>query len=95
MIITGIVIFGWIGYKFSIGWIPSGYTMTVIGFVALFINILSTFILARYQNDSLDIRAVWLCTRNDAINNVLIIMAGFATIRYTSMYPDILVSIWM
>ena len=51
--------------------------------------------LSKYQNNSLDLRAVWLCTRNDAINNILIIIAGFLTIAFSSIYPDILVSIWM
>jgi Co/Zn/Cd efflux system component len=39
------------------------------------VNIVSTLLLAKYQDTSLDIRAVWLCTRNDAMNNVLIIIA--------------------
>ena len=94
MIITGIIIFLWIIYKYSIGWIPHGETMTIIGFFALMVNIVSTIILAKYQDNSLDIRAVWLCTRNDAINNILIIIAGFLTImfssisRYSGQYMD-------
>lgn len=95
MIITGITIFWWITYKYSIWWIPHGETMTVIGFLALMVNIVSTVLLSKYQDNSLDIRAVWLCTRNDAINNILIIIAGFLTILFSSIYPDILVSIWM
>ena len=69
--------------------------MTVIGFLALIVNIVSTVLLSKYQDNSLDIRAVWLCTRNDAINNILIIIAGFLTILFSSIYPDIIVSIWM
>lgn len=95
MIVTGLVIFAWIGYKVMVGWIPHGETMTIIGFLALLVNIASTVVLAKYQDNSLDIRAVWLCTRNDAINNILIIIAGFLTIIYSSIYPDILVSVWM
>ncbi len=95
MVVTGIIIFLWIIYKYSIGWIPHGETMTIIGFFALMVNIISTIILAKYQDNSLDIRAVWLCTRNDAINNILIIIAGFLTIMFSSIYPDIVVSIWM
>lgn len=95
MVVTGIIIFLWIIYKYSIGWIPHGETMTIIGFFALMVNIVSTIILAKYQDNSLDIRAVWLCTRNDAINNILIIIAGFLTTMFSSIYPDIVVSIWM
>jgi Co/Zn/Cd efflux system component len=69
--------------------------MTVIGVFALVVNIVSTILLSKYQDNSLDIRAVWLCTRNDAINNILIIIAGFLTMIFSSIYPDIIVSIWM
>jgi Co/Zn/Cd efflux system component len=69
--------------------------MTIIGVFALIVNIVSTILLSKYQDNSLDIRAVWLCTRNDAINNILIIIAGFLTIIFPSIYPDIIVSIWM
>mgnify|MGYP000998628135 FL=1 len=69
--------------------------MTIIGVFALLVNIVSTILLSKYQDNSLDIRAVWLCTRNDAINNILIIIAGFLTIIFSSIYPDIIVSIWM
>lgn len=95
MVITGIIIFLWIAYKYSVWWIPHGETMTVIGVFALLVNIVSTILLSKYQDNSLDIRAVWLCTRNDAINNILIIIAGFLTIFFSSIYPDIIVSVCM
>ncbi len=57
------------------GWIPKGEVMTAIGFLALVVNLLSTWLLQKFQNNSLDLRAVWLCTRNDALGNILIIIA--------------------
>lgn len=95
MVLTGIAIFIWIAYKWKIWWIPEGSTMTIIGLMALLVNIISASILRKYQDESLDIRAVWLCTRNDAINNILVIIAGFLTLRYGSIYPDIVASTWM
>lgn len=95
MVLTGIIIFIWILYKYLNGWIPNGFAMSIIGVCALWVNIISTFLISKYQNESLDIQAVWLCTRNDALNNVLIIIAGILTVFLSSIYPDILVSIWM
>lgn len=69
--------------------------MTIVGVFALTVNLFSAWLLQKFQNNSLDLRAVWLCTRNDAIGNILIIVAGYCTIAFNSIYPDILVSIFI
>lgn len=69
--------------------------MTTIGFFALVVNLLSTWLLQKFQNNSLDLRAVWLCTRNDALGNILIIIAGYLTLYFSSPIPDMLVSLFM
>lgn len=67
MILLGGSILIWAVFKYVNGWIPRGEIMTTIGFLALIVNLLSTWLLQRFQNTSLDLRAVWLCTRNDAL----------------------------
>ncbi len=88
-------ILAWAGWKYMNGWIPKGEVMTAIGFLALVVNLLSTWLLQKFQNNSLDLRAVWLCTRNDALGNILIIIAWYATLYFSSPIPDILVSVFM
>jgi Co/Zn/Cd efflux system component len=95
MLLLGIGVLVWAGFKYINGWIPRGEVMTAIGFLALIINLLSTWLLQKFQNNSLDLRAVWLCTRNDALGNILIILAGYATVYFWSVLPDIFVSIFM
>lgn len=75
MILFGFSIFIWAISKYINGWVPRGEVMTIIGFLALIANLLSTWLLQKFQNNSLDLRAVWLCTRNDALGNILIIIA--------------------
>jgi Co/Zn/Cd efflux system component len=95
MFIMGIIILVWSVFKYFYGWIPHGGTMSVIGFFALTVNLLSSFLLVKFQNRSLDLQAVWLCTRNDALGNILIIIAGYATVYFSSALPDIAVSLFM
>lgn len=95
MILFGFGILLWASFKYVNGWVPRGEIMTTIGFLALIVNILSTWLLQRFQNTSLDLRAVWLCTRNDALWNILIIIAGYLTLYFSSSIPDILVSLFM
>jgi Co/Zn/Cd efflux system component len=40
-------------------------------------------------------RSVWICSRNDAINNVLVIAAGVAVLWSGSNLPDLLVAFIM
>lgn len=95
MIFLGLGILLWASFKYVNGWVPRGEIMTAIGFLALIVNLLSTWLLQRFQNNSLDLRAVWLCTRNDALGNILIIIAGYLTLYFASPIPDILVSLFM
>lgn len=95
MLIMGLVILIWSIFKYFYGWVPHGETMSLIGFFALVVNLVSTFLLIKFQNRSLDLQAVWLCTRNDALGNILIIIAGYATVYFSSALPDIAVSLFM
>lgn len=95
MILTGIVIFAWIIYKYISGRVPNGITMSILWVLALWVNIISTVLISKYKDESLDIQAVWLCTRNDAINNILILVAWIITLYFNSIYPDIIISFWM
>jgi Co/Zn/Cd efflux system component len=85
----------WAVFKYVNGWVPRGEIMTTIWFLALVVNLVSTWLLQKFQNNSLDLRAVWLCTRNDALGNILIIIAGYLTLYFDSPIPDILVSLFM
>jgi Co/Zn/Cd efflux system component len=95
MILLGVGVLIWAIFKYINGWVPRGDVMTTIWFLALVVNLLSTWLLQKFQNNSLDLRAVWLCTRNDALGNILIIIAGYLTLYFVSPIPDILVSIFM
>lgn len=95
MILMAVAIFIVVVYKFFYGWVPSGEVMTLVWVWALFVNVFSAFLLQKFQHTSLDLRAVWLCTRNDAIGNVLIIIAGYLTLEFMSPYPDIIVSVFI
>ncbi len=95
MIFLGAGVLIWAVSKYIHGWVPRGEIMTTIWFLALVVNLVSTWLLQKFQNNSLDLRAVWLCTRNDALGNILIIIAGYLTFYFSSSIPDILVSIFM
>lgn len=57
---------------------PSPFIMSWVGFAALAANLISAFVLLKFKDGDSNARSVWLCTRNDAIGNILIILAGIA-----------------
>ncbi|MBP7703702.1 MAG: cation transporter [Caulobacter sp.] len=55
---------------------PEPVTMGVIGAAALAVNITSALLLLRYRDGDANVRSVWLCSRNDAIGNVAVLIAA-------------------
>lgn len=74
---------------------PDPFAMGAIGFVALLVNILVALMLYRYRTGDANMRSVWICSRNDAINNLLVIIAGLAVLWSASGLPDLLVAFVM
>ena len=74
--------------------IPEGKGMSVVGFGALLINVSCAILIARHKREEGGlVSAAYYSARNDAIANILIIGAGFITIRYPSIWPDLVIGI--
>ena len=67
--------------------------MGIVGFMALAANAASVVILLRWRDGDSNVRSVWLCSRNDAIGNVGVILAGGLVAFTGSAWPDLIVAI--
>jgi Co/Zn/Cd efflux system component len=67
--------------------------MGLIGFLALVANLTSLLILMRWRDGDSNVRSVWLCSRNDAIGNVGVIIAGIVVGITGAAWPDLLVAV--
>lgn len=74
------------------GAVPSWDVMSIIGITALFANISSAYILYKFREGDSNMRSVWLCTRNDAIGNIAVILAAIAIYFLHSAWPDLIVA---
>jgi len=74
---------------------PESTTMSTVGLAALAANVISALILMKYRDGDANVRSVWLCTRNDAVGNVAVVLAGVAVAWTASAWPDLLVAIGM
>ena len=74
-----------------LGSVPAAATMGAIGALALAANLACFLLLLRHRSDDLNMRSTWLCSRNDIIGNVAVLISAAAVARFGSNGPDVLV----
>jgi Co/Zn/Cd efflux system component len=72
--------------------VPKAEIMGAIGFLALAANAASVLLLMRYKDGDANVRSVWLCSRNDAIGNVAVMLAAVAVWGTATAWPDLIVA---
>jgi Co/Zn/Cd efflux system component len=91
----GVFVLGKAFFQGQSGGQPIAMTMGAIGFLALCANLFVAALLYRYRTGDANMRSVWLCTRNDAIGNLLVIAAAAGVWGTASKWPDLAVAIVM
>jgi Co/Zn/Cd efflux system component len=90
--LMGLWVFGSTLYHVLILGLPRAEIMGVIGVLALGANAASVLLLMRYKDGDANVRSVWLCSRNDAIGNVAVMIAALAVWGTNTAWPDLLVA---
>jgi Co/Zn/Cd efflux system component len=90
--VYGVFVIGTALWHLAAGTVPEAQTMGVIGFAALAANGLVAVLLFAYRNGDSNMRSVWLCTRNDAIGNVAVLLAALGVWQAGSGLPDLFVA---
>lgn len=72
--------------------VPEPVVMGIVGFVALLANVSVAALLFAYRNGDSNMRSVWLCSRNDAISNLAVMLAALGVFGTGTGGPDIAVA---
>lgn len=72
---------------------PGVGTMGIVGGLALAANLACFFLLYRHRSDNLNMSSTWLCSRNDLIANVGVLLAAGSCYLLSSRWPDIIVGV--
>ncbi len=75
--------------------VPLAAVMGSIGLIALIANVFSALILFKFRQGDSNMRSIWLCSRNDAIGNLAIMIAASGVFALNSGWPDFIVAILM
>ncbi|MEP4029951.1 cation transporter [Roseibium polysiphoniae] len=95
LLLMGLWVAGSTLYQLLVLGVPEAGVMGAIGFLALAANIASVLLLMKYKDGDANVRSVWLCSRNDAIGNVAVMLAALAVWATSTAWPDLIVAALM
>ena len=84
----------WTGYQklAGVGGVPDAHILGLVAAGAFVVNVFCAMLLMRHRDTGGSLgKAAWLCARNDALANVAIIAAAFATMLSPTIWPDLVV----
>ncbi|MFQ3455940.1 cation transporter [Bradyrhizobium sp. UFLA01-814] len=85
-------VFGSTVYQTFVLGVPKAEVMGAIGMLALAANLGSVLLLLPYKDGDANVRSVWLCSRNDAIGNLIVMAAALGVWGSVSAWPDLAVA---
>jgi Co/Zn/Cd efflux system component len=74
------------------GTLPEAFTMGAVGTAALIANAISFALLWAYRSGDANMRSAWVCSRNDVLGNLAVLLAAAGVFGTGSGWPDIVVA---
>ena len=92
MAVFGMWVIGVAAFNVYTGVTPHAYTMGIVGISALLANAASFGLLWRFRDGDSNMRSAWICTRNDVLGNLAVMLAALGVFGTGTAWPDILVA---
>ena len=89
MSVYGVAVLAYAAWRAWLGAPPEPLTMGVVGLLALTVNFSVAALLYRFREGDANMRSVWLCTRNDVIANILVLIAAAGVFGTGTVWPDV------
>jgi len=74
------------------GTLPSAFTMGTVGIAAFAANAASFGLLWAYRDGDANMRSAWICTRNDVLGNIAVLLAAGGVLGTGMGWPDLMVA---
>jgi Co/Zn/Cd efflux system component len=88
----GLWVMGTVVWHATHGTLPNAFTMGAVGFAALAANAASFGLLWAYRGGDANMRSAWICTRNDVLGNLAVLLAALGVFGTGTGWPDIIVA---
>lgn len=92
MMAFGLYVLGHAIWSLWNGGSPEPLTMGLVALLALAVNVGVAWMLYAFREGDANMRSVWLCSRNDAISNVAVMLAALGVLGTGSAWPDLAVA---
>ena len=79
--------------KIFVDGLPDTATMGLFGLLALVANTICFVLLTRFRDGDINLRATWVCSRNDMIGNVGVLIAAGLVWWLGAGWPDIVIGL--
>lgn len=90
--VFGLWVIGTVIWHSLHGTLPSAFTMGTVGLAALAANAASFGLLWTYREGEANMRSAWICTRNDVLGNVAVLLAAAGVFGTGTGWPDVTVA---
>ncbi|AMO22430.1 cation diffusion facilitator family transporter [Ramlibacter solisilvae] len=88
----GAFVLGKAVFNLSAGTVPEPITMGAVGVAALAVNASVAVMLFRFRTGDANMQSAWICSRNDALGNVAVMLAALGVFGTGSAWPDLVVA---
>jgi Co/Zn/Cd efflux system component len=90
--VFGLWVIGTVVWHALHGTLPSAITMSAVGLMALVANAASFALLWAHRAGDANMRSAWVCTRNDVLGNLAVLVAALGVFGTHTGWPDIIVA---
>jgi Co/Zn/Cd efflux system component len=90
--VMGVGVLGSTLYRVFVVGVPEAEVMGLVGVLALAANLASVLLLVKWKDGDANVRSVWLCSRNDAIGNIAVLVAASGVWATHTGWPDLIVA---
>jgi Co/Zn/Cd efflux system component len=92
LVLFAVWVLGSVAWHAWLGTLPKAEMMGVVGFAALIANGGVALMLYRFRTGDANMRSVWICSRNDAIGNLAVLLAAAGVFGTHTGWPDVIVA---
>jgi Co/Zn/Cd efflux system component len=91
----GFWVVGTVVWHAVMGTVPEPITMGVVGGAALAANAACAVLLFAYRRGDANMQSVWICSRNDVLGNLAVLLAALGVFGTGTGWPDLIVALIM
>ncbi|HUT49276.1 MAG TPA: cation transporter [Alphaproteobacteria bacterium] len=95
MAVLGLWVIGEVIWQIGSGRVPEPFVMGAVGTVALLANAGVAVMLYRFRGAESNLRSAWICSRNDVLGNLAVLLAAAGVLGTGTLWPDVIVATLM